>query len=45
MKTNFPPSKSCATQVPLSAVACAALLLCGGALAQTQVVKPPVAQY
>ena len=45
MKTDFPSLKSCAAQVPVSAVACAALLLCGGALAQTQVVKPPVAQY
>ena len=26
-------------------IACAALVLCGGALAQNQVVKPPVAQY
>lgn len=45
MKTSSFPLISQATQMPRNASACAALLLCGVAMAQTQVVKPPVAQY
>ena len=45
MKTGFSPLKSRVAHVSPDAIACATLLLCGGALAQTQVVKPPVAQY
>lgn len=45
MKTGFSPLKSRVTHGSLNAIACATLVLCGGALAQTQVVKPPVAQY
>lgn len=45
MNTGFSPLKYHAVRLPRGAVACAALVLCGGTLAQTQVVKPPVAQY
>lgn len=45
MKTGFSPLKSRVAHMSPDAIACATLVLCGGALAQTQVVKPPVAQY
>ena len=45
MQTQFPSMNSRAARLPRNAVTLAALMLCAGAQAQTQVVKPPVAQY
>lgn len=45
MKTEFISSHCSAIGPRRSALACATLALCGSAVAQTQVVKPPVAQY
>ncbi len=42
MKTHSLPLQSSITRC---ALACAALTVCGAATAQTQVVKPPIAQY
>ena len=38
-------SPACVAKVAISGIASAALLVCGGAQGQTQVVKPPIAQY
>lgn len=45
MNAQTPPIQTRAAHRPATAIACAALALCGSALAQTQVVKPPIAQY
>ena len=45
MKTRFLSLQSHTARVAPTALACATMLLGGAALAQTQVVKPPVVQY